>query len=311
MKLADVVTAFRRRWYIVLAAILVAAGASYYLWTNIPPEYERTGTQLLLPGLATIPEDANPYLYVGGLFQVTDVLVRAVGAEDIEDAAQDFPGTNVAVTRDQAAGAVVIVTVTASSDVAAEAVLDDMLVVTERTLEKLQDEQNIPPAERVSLTPLTKSLESEVIQKTRLVTTAIVGGVLLVAGLAIAVLVDNLLRSRRRAHRSSVLPDKDDDDVRLDDEVIPVDEAEVPADDDPSAVAAESRVPGEGDTWDHAIPNPVRVEGRASYPVDVDDDDDRNKPAPLADAASSPHDDGASESDSAMPRVAVAHHHEA
>jgi hypothetical protein len=213
MKLADVIGALRRRWYIVLTSILLAVGAASFAWTTVPPQYERSGTQLLLPGLATIPEDANPYLYVGGLYQIADVIVRAVGPEDISAAVQEYPGTEVAVTRDQAAGAVVIVTVTASSDEAATAVLDDMLVVTEETLQELQDDQSIPDNERVSFTPLTKSAESVVVQKTRMLVTALAGIGVLVLGAGITMLVDNLLRSRRRAHRSTALPDVDDDGV--------------------------------------------------------------------------------------------------
>jgi capsular polysaccharide biosynthesis protein len=203
MKLADVLTALRRRWYVVLAGILAAAGAAFFTWGAVSPQYERVGTQLLLPGLATIPEDANPYLYVGGLYQIADVIVRAIGAEDISEVTDEYPGTEVLVGRDQSAGAVVTVTVTATSDEAADEVLDDMLAVTERTLDELQDEQSIPDDQRVSLTPLTQAAESTVIQKTRMLTTALVGGVLLVGGVGAAVLIDSLLRARRRPHRSN------------------------------------------------------------------------------------------------------------
>jgi hypothetical protein len=203
MKVADVLSALRRRWYVVLISILAAAGAGYSAWGTVPPQYERVGTQLLLPGLATIPEDANPYLYVGGLYQIADVIVRAIGPEDIAEIAGENPGTEIVVERDQSAGAVVVVTVTASSDAAAEASLDDMLVVTERTLGELQDEQRIPEDQRVSLSPLTQATESTVIQKTRMLITALVGGVLLVGGIGAAVLIDSLVRARRRPHRST------------------------------------------------------------------------------------------------------------
>jgi hypothetical protein len=99
-----------------------------------------------------------------------------------------------------------------------------MLVVTEQTLEKLQDDQSIPGDERVTLTPLTQSAESTVVQKTRMVSTAITAVAVLVVSLGAAVLIDNLLRSRRRGRRTLVFADEIPDDVRIGDEVLPDDE---------------------------------------------------------------------------------------
>ncbi|MCC4908025.1 hypothetical protein [Microbacterium sp. cx-59] len=209
MKLADVIGALRRRWYVLLAGVLVAAGVSSFLWSTVPPEYERTGTQLLLPGLATIPEHANPYLFVGGLYQIADVVVRAIGPDDIAEATRDYPGADVVVGRDQAAGAVLVVTVTASSDADAGAVLDTMLGITGRTLDELQNEQRIPADERVVITPLTAADESTVIQKTRLTVTALAGAAVLLLALGIAVVLDGIVRARRRA-RAGAIPREQD-----------------------------------------------------------------------------------------------------
>lgn len=199
MKLADVLGALRRRWYVLVVGILVAGAAAYGVWSYVPPEYERTATQLLLPGEATIPEDANPYLFVGGLYQVADILVRAIGPDDLAAVTDAYPGTEVTVSRDTAAGSVMIVSVTAPSDTAAQRVLGDMLELTGSKLVALQDEQQIPADERIDMVPLTQATDSVVIQKDRMTFTAVTAiGLVALTGV-LAVLLDTLLRLRRRA----------------------------------------------------------------------------------------------------------------
>ncbi|MFS0866264.1 hypothetical protein AB3M83_02885 [Microbacterium sp. 179-B 1A2 NHS] len=203
MKLADALGALRRRWYILLAGLLIAAGASYAVWNVVPPEYERTATRLLLPGAATLPKDANPYLYVGGLFQVADILVRAISADDITALTDGHPGATVSVSRDVAAGAVMIVSVSASTDGAADEVLEQVLALTEQRLTELQDEQRISPAERIEVVPLTDATASVVNQKNRLLYTVGAGLAVVAIGAILAVLTDTLLRSRRRVHAAA------------------------------------------------------------------------------------------------------------
>lgn len=209
MNLSDVLSALRRRWYVVVATLLLAGGLGYAVWSNVSPDYERTASQLLLPGLATIPEGANPYLYVGGLSQAADIIVLAIGEDEVAAAVEGYPDATMAVGRDLAAGAVLVTTVTASTDEAAAAVLKQSLIITADTLETLQDAQRIPEDERVSMMVLTESTQSTVVQKTRVVLTAItVAGVMLL-GLVVAALADGALRTRRRTRRS-VRPAQDE-----------------------------------------------------------------------------------------------------
>lgn len=203
MKLADVIGALRRRWYVLVVGVIVAAAAAYGAWTVVPPEYERSASQLLLPGEATIPDDANPYLFVGGLYQVADILVRAIGPDDIAQATADAPGASIAVSRDTAAGAVMLVTVSASSEEDADAVLATALQLIEKRLGELQDEQGIPTDERVDLVPLTHDSASVVVQKNRILVTGVVGLVIAMLSVAIAVLGDTLIRLRRRRRSRS------------------------------------------------------------------------------------------------------------
>lgn len=203
MKLADVIGALRRRWYIVLVSILAATAAAYGAWAVVPAEYGRAASQLLLPGEATIPEDANPYLYVGGLYQVADILVRSIGPDDVAALTDGYPGSGVAVTRDTAAGAVMLISVTAESEAAAGDVLDRTLDLIDVKLAELQEEQRIPADERVDLVPLTHDSASVVGQKNRILMTGVAGVGVFALGIGATVLIDTMVRSRRRA-RSSI-----------------------------------------------------------------------------------------------------------
>lgn len=278
MKLADVLGALRRRWYVIVAGVLIAVGAFFALWTTIPSEYERTATQLLLPGEATIPEDANPYLFIGGLYQVADILVRAIGPDDVAAVTADFPGATVTVSRDTAAGAVMIVTVNAPSDEAAAAVLDDVLALTESRLEQLQNAQRIPVDERVDMVPLTGASESVVIDKNRVLVSVAATVAILALGAGAAVLSDTLLRSRRR-RRSGFVPAAVADDQGDETDAAPrrsgVDTAVDPA--EPTVDAASSpeavddavrpwRIPRVGG-WRASRPLPATPDASATRPV--------------------------------------------
>ena len=93
MNFALTLSGLWRRWYIVFPGLIVAAAVAVGAWSVIPPGYERSATQLLIPGADSLPEGANPYLFLGGLSPAADVLVRAIGAENVlNDVVEDHPG---------------------------------------------------------------------------------------------------------------------------------------------------------------------------------------------------------------------------
>lgn len=202
MTLADTLRGLVRRWYIVVPGLILAVAAAIGAFSQIPPGYERSATRLLLPGLGTVPEGAtNPYLFLGGLTQATDVLVRAVGGEEaIGELVAAHEGLEVAVTRDpSSSGPVIQLTVTAESDSDAAMALDALIEQSTETLERLQTEQDVRPVDRITLTTLTASTEGALQQRTRLVVSAGAGLVVGVLTLVVASLVDGFAR-KKRAH---------------------------------------------------------------------------------------------------------------
>lgn len=241
MNLAETLRGLLRRWYIVVPGLIAAIAVAFGAWTVVKPGYERTATQLLIPGQLSLPENANPFLFLGGLSNAADVLVRAVGSETvINDILEDEQGVEVEVSRDgSTSGPVILITVTARSDEQAASVLATLVERTGVELEVLQDAERIPAGNRITVMPITIDDTSTLQQRDRLVAT--VGAGILVAIIAVvaASLVDGLARQKRR--RPS--PEDPDADAEEEDAEAGADadadaEDEVPAGDAPEAVSA-------------------------------------------------------------------------
>jgi len=200
MNFVDTLRGLWRRWYVVLPGILIAASLAYGAWTLIPPGYERSSTQLLIPGAASMPEGANPYLFLGGLAPAADVLVRAVGAENVvNDVTAGHEGVQIEVTRDTStAGPVIVIVVTAASDAAAEEVLGRLVERTDTVLTDLQETENIAVKNQVSVLPITIDSQSFLQQRSRFIVSGAVGLAGLALTLLLAGLIDGLSQQRKR-----------------------------------------------------------------------------------------------------------------
>ena len=200
MNFADTLRGLWRRWYIVLPGMLLSASLAVGVWNLIPPGYERSSTQLLIPGAASIPDGANPYLFLGGLTPAADVIVRAVGSENLlNEVVAENPGVEIEVSRDTTtAGPVILIVVTAASDVAAEQVLELLVERTATELDDLQETENIPVKNRMTVVPITVDSKSILQERSRFIAAGAAGLVGLALTLFVAGLVDGFSRQRKR-----------------------------------------------------------------------------------------------------------------
>lgn len=202
MNVLDTVRGLMRRWYLVIPGMGLAFAAALGLWTMIDPPYERTASQLLLPGTGTLPEGAsNPYLYLGGLTAPADVLVRAAGsADELRSIFDEHPSAEIEITRDPAAsGPVVLTKVTGPTDAAAGEILTKVTENTAKTLEKLQEAEKIPAADRVTISTVSADERGIPQQRNRIIAAGGAGLGLFIMSLLIASLVDGfVMKSRRR-----------------------------------------------------------------------------------------------------------------
>ncbi|WP_295014257.1 hypothetical protein [uncultured Microbacterium sp.] len=226
MNALDTLRGLLRRWYIVVPGIVLALVAAAGVWTTVHPAYQRTASQLLLPGRGTLPEGAtNPYLYLGGLTAPADVLVRTVGSESaLQPVLARHPGVQIEVLRDPvASGPVVLTKVTADDDRTAGSVLALMVAANADTLKQLQAKESIPENERITLSTLSVDEKGTPQQRGRIIAAGGVGIGVLVVAILVASLVDGLAtRSRRHTaterSASTRVPGGDprDDDARDD-----------------------------------------------------------------------------------------------
>jgi len=224
MNFMNFLASIRRRWYIGVAGLLVTAIACLFVYQTVKPTYERSASELLLPGSSTIPKDSNPYLFLGDVSQATDILVRALTADDVQSPAlKGHPGASVAVSRDSStSGPIVVITVTAKTDADTEAVLQGMLGQLGKTLATLQSTAGAKGNALITSTQLTFDENSTLVQKTRYTYTGIAGAGGLVVTLLTIALVDGLVLGRvrrRRADAKAVLvavPEALDDDEGAD-----------------------------------------------------------------------------------------------
>lgn len=200
MTLKRLFVSLGRRWYITVTGVLITLGLCAGAYLNTEPTLERSASELLVPGKTTIPEGGNPYLYLGGLGQLSDVLASSLNSERTISAVTDrFPGTTVAVARDtMTSGPVITVTVNGTKDAAVAGALSAMVDQIPKTLESLQSSAAVPSDARIGVLTVTKDVTSTVIQKSRFETVGLVGVAGLVLTVLLAGLVDGLLLGRRK-----------------------------------------------------------------------------------------------------------------
>ncbi|MET0715164.1 MAG: hypothetical protein ABWY57_09645, partial [Mycetocola sp.] len=226
MNVADTLRGFLRRWYIVLPGIIVAMATALGAYSFVQPGYERTATQLLLPGEGTVPPGVtNPFLYLGGLTQAADIVVQVMKSNEVVGPVVDeYPGTEVVVQRNPTvSGPVIQIIVTATSDAAAEGALTALVGQTTTVLDSLQSDQKVTSDDMMSVSTLTQDTQSALQQKSRLVISAGVALALVVLTLLLASLVDGLSRRARRAGRQGTPVAEAEADEDAEDDVDDVD----------------------------------------------------------------------------------------
>jgi uncharacterized protein involved in exopolysaccharide biosynthesis len=200
MNLFDSLRVLLKRWYLTLPGVLLSLALAVGAWVTVSPTYTRTASLLLLPASSSLGDDGtgNPYLYMSGLSQAADVLVRAVNSQQNLDEIHDqYPGATVTVARDPSTiTPVVTIDVEVADDAQAGAVLSDVLGRATSALTELQAQESIPASNRIGVQTLTSDTTSTASNKKRVTFAggAAVGG--LVLAIVAIIAVDGLLGAR-------------------------------------------------------------------------------------------------------------------
>ena len=207
MTLKNFLRGLGRRWYVVLIGLTITGFACVYVSSAVLPTYQRAASLLLMPAASSVPDGGNPYLYLGGLGQASEVLVNSMASQTVREPLLDGHATaDVSVAQNVTSGGPLLtVTVTGASDEEVAEVLDRALSGVESTLGALQTKAGVPGEDRITALSLTTDDTSTVIQQSRLEAVAVTAA----AGVALTLLltgfIDGLLLSsaRRRRLRAS------------------------------------------------------------------------------------------------------------
>lgn len=198
MKLSELLRAMSRRWYLVLAGLIVVSGMAYLTLRFIPLTYDVKSSILLLPPTSTIEEGGNPFLNLGGLDVAAGVLAKSL--TDSESNRSVVPAGSKAeytVQKDASvSGSVLEVAVSDTTASGAFRTLNAVLALADTRMIDLQVSAKALPKSEIRLMVITNNTVAEpnysALARTLIV--VIVAG--LIFTLLLAVSVDALLRRR-------------------------------------------------------------------------------------------------------------------
>lgn len=201
MKLADMLGALRRRWFLTLLCLFLTAGLGVGAAQVVGERYTATAHVMFLPPAATVPTDANPYMQLGGLYQVADLVGVALSDQDTTAEIKAMsPKAVVTVMQDpQSSAPLLLITVVDIDRARAIQILDVMLAKVPTRLDGLQSVIDIRQANRVTSIVLTKDdiAEPTGFDQLRAIILAVAAGLLLTT-LFVALLDGLWLRRQAR-----------------------------------------------------------------------------------------------------------------
>lgn len=219
----DVLRAMARRWYIVLAGLLLTVGLTWTAYQSTPPEYQARGLVLLLPGQNAVPEGGNPFLALSGLEQPASIVVAYFASAAAQAEVADVsPNADFAVQLDASTrGPVIAIDVTDDTADGAIATLDFLTQRVPEELARLQGELGAPADSIITSMPLVVDDEPEPDNSgTIRITIAALALGIVVTGIATFTLDGVLMRrrTRRKARAAAMFAAED---AHADDEPAP------------------------------------------------------------------------------------------
>ncbi|KRD42980.1 hypothetical protein ASE38_01430 [Cellulomonas sp. Root930] len=200
MQLKDLSATLLRRWYLTLGGLLAVGAICIAVFELIPASFETEANVVLLPPESSVGEGGNPYLYLGGLDQATDVLTRALTSDASRTQVLETLGhADYDVLPDWAtSGPILIVTGRGTTAEQAEEVRNTVLESVPSTLVVLQKALNVPDDSQITSMVLTSDDEPTAVMKSRMRAVAAAGVASLVGVFMLIGLIDGLLTSRSR-----------------------------------------------------------------------------------------------------------------
>lgn len=208
MDLKELAGALFRLWYLTVFVVLLSLGAGWAAMQVVGARYSAVSTAVLIPPQSTVQAAAersnfappNPLLYLSGLTQSRDVVLRKLMAQDVARGIDDrFPGTKYEASNDAlSSGPLMVVTVdsgTSEGALGAQSELQDTIPVL---LRGIQDDLDIASTNQITALQLTADQTPSVERKTQMQIGVFATGGVMMFGLLLLAFLDSMLRSRSR-----------------------------------------------------------------------------------------------------------------
>lgn len=207
MRVAETLKSIGRRWYIVVVGLLLTAGLAWTVNTQVPTSYDSKGSILIMPPEFTVGKDGNPYLFLGGMNQAVDVLVRRASAMEVTaPLLAQHPGASYTIAADGTTSSpILVVTATAPTPDGSLQTLDAALKSVDAMLSTMQDESSVKDINRVHGQELVVDETATPKTKTKLQLMLMAVGVGLIGTVWLAGLMDGWIISRKQ--RKSTTPE--------------------------------------------------------------------------------------------------------
>ena len=203
MYLVDALTVLLRRWYVVLAGVLVLAGGAAAVMAYVPTTYQSSGQMVLLlpPAASGTEKPVNPYLNLQtGLTTAASLVSGAASTKDVEKEMKDAGfDAEYAVAVVPGTGPLISVTAKDSDGAEATATRDEMMGWIDRELLRIQDEVGVPRAQYISATRSSVSRTAEALPGSKLRALAALGAVVGLLTLVLTFAIDRMLLRRKAA----------------------------------------------------------------------------------------------------------------
>ncbi len=206
MDLREFTKALRRRWLVALFVVAIAAGAGWGMAEIVGPRYSAVTTAVLIPPKSTVDAASevsryappNPLLYLGGLSQARDLVIRKLEAREVADhIGKTVPGADFEVAPDvTSSGPIIVATAYAGSPGGALKAMTELEHALTSSLQEVQKDLNISGANAISMLILTADTQARVERKQQLQLAVLTVGAILVTGLLLLALLDGLLEVR-------------------------------------------------------------------------------------------------------------------
>jgi hypothetical protein len=205
MGVARILSALRRRWYLVTVGLLLTLGLSILAYQAVPFTYQATGSVLLLPPGYDKQNGSNPFLQLGGLELPASIVAAYMEGEGPQQKlARVVPNASYTVAIDASTrGPVLSVIVVDTSPGSTLLALDTVLNGIPAALHDLQSELKVGSGSTVGSMRLAVDTHPTVIKKATLRALVAVLAVGLVLTLMATVGIDTLLDRPRRGRSAT------------------------------------------------------------------------------------------------------------